>query len=193
MTTTSRTTTSRASPLPHDAIVMLMDDHQRVKALFKNYEKVKEDATADEKLALVTAVCNELTVHAEVEEAIFYPAAREAMDDAELLDEAEVEHASAKDLISQLGAMRPEDSLYDAKVKVLGEYIDHHVKEEESEMFPKAKKSKLDTAALGEEMAMRKDELKKELGLDEGDAEKPEGETPRAIARKSGAKAKPKA
>lgn len=101
-------------------------------------------------------VCNELKVHAQIEEEIFYPAVRDAIEDDDLLDEAEVEHAGAKDLITQLESMQPGDDLYDAKVTVLGEQIEHHVKEEESEMFPKAKKSKVDVASLGVEMQARK-------------------------------------
>jgi hemerythrin superfamily protein len=100
-----------------------------------------------------------LTVHATIEEEIFYPAARAAEVDADLLDEADVEHASAKDLISQIESMSPDDDLYDAKVSVLGEYIDHHVQEEEGEMFPKCRKSEMDLAALAEALAERKSEL----------------------------------
>lgn len=96
----------------------------------------------------------------------FYPAAREAIDEQELLDEAEVEHASAKELIAQLESMGPDDELYDATVTVLGEYINHHVKEEQEEMFPKAKKAKLDGQALGEEIMRRKQELKAEMGIE---------------------------
>ena len=95
-----------------------------------------------------------------VEEEIFYPAVRSAAEDAaDLMDEAEVEHASAKDLIAQIREMDPEDDLYDAKVKVLGEQVAHHVQEEEMQMFPKAKKAGLDLVALADEMLGRKEEL----------------------------------
>jgi len=100
-----------------------------------------------------------------VEEEIFYPAVRAAIDDADLLDEAAVEHETAKELIAQLNDMEPHDNLYDAKVTVLSEYINHHVQEEEGEMFPKAQKSKLDADSLGREMLARKQELKAELGI----------------------------
>ena len=93
--------------------------------------------------------CQELTIHAQIEEEIFYPAVRDGIEDDDLMDEAEVGHASAKDLIAQLEAMEPGNDLYDARFTVLGEYIDHHVKEEQDEMFPKAKKAKLDLKALG--------------------------------------------
>jgi hemerythrin superfamily protein len=144
---------------PIDAIAMLTADHREVKAMFEQYEGLGERAKASKK-RLADQICDALTLHATIEEEIFYPAVRAASKDAaDLLDEALVEHAGAKDLIAQLQDMDPEDDLYDAKVKVLGEQIDHHVGEEEGEMFPKAKKAGLDLVALGNEMAMRKDEL----------------------------------
>ena len=145
-----------------DAITLLTADHDKVKKLFKSFEKLT-DANADKKEELVAEICTELTVHATIEEEIFYPAAREALEDQDLLDEAEVEHASAKELIAQLEDMKPGDELYDAKVTVLGEYIDHHVKEEQEEMFPKIRKAKLDLNALGVQMKARKEELMAEL------------------------------
>ena len=147
-----------------DAIALLTADHKAVKALFDDFKQLAEDDEAvEEKTALVQTLCNELTVHAEIEEELFYPAARDALDDDPLLDEAEVEHATAKDLIEQLQTMIPGDNLFDAKVTVLSEYIDHHVKEEESELFPKLRATDLDTTALGRAMARRKVELKAEL------------------------------
>lgn len=107
-------------------------------------------------------ICAELTAHATAEEEIFYPAARAAIDKVELIDEADIEHASAKDLIAQIEASSPADDHYDAKVKVLGEYIDHHVQEEEGEMFPKVRRAKVDTVALGEQIAARKEEIMQE-------------------------------
>jgi hemerythrin superfamily protein len=148
-----------------DVIKLLSADHKEVKALFKEYEKlVEQEADGDEKQALAEEICLMLTVHATVEEELFYPAAREALGEEEdLIDEAAVEHASAKELIAQIQDSSPDEELYDAKVKVLGEYIDHHVKEEEGEIFPKAKKAGLDTAAIGEQVASRKQELMAEL------------------------------
>ena len=143
-----------------DAVNLLTQDHKEVKKLFKAYEKlVKEEAEGSEKQALALQICTMLTVHAAIEEEIFYPAAREALEEQDLLDEAEVEHACAKELIAQIQSMEPEDDLFDAKVTVLGEYIEHHVKEEESEMFPKVKKAKLDLDQLGDELSTRKEEL----------------------------------
>ncbi len=167
MSTASKTRTAKSTskPAPGDAIEMLMSDHKAVKALFKQYDKLVEaDGDVDEKQALAQQICHALTVHAQVEEELFYPAARDVLgDDEALVDEADVEHSTAKDLISQLEGSSPDEALYDAKVKVLGEYIDHHVKEEEGEMFPKVKKAKLDTKLLGAEMAARKDELMAEI------------------------------
>jgi hemerythrin-like domain-containing protein len=143
----------------NDAIAMLTAEHRDVAELFKQYEALGERARASKK-KIADRICTALTLHTTIEEEIFYPAVRAARKDAEdIVDEAVVEHASAKDLIAQLREMDPEDDLYDAKVKVLSEQIEHHVQEEEKEMFPKAKKAGLDLAELGQEMAIRKDEL----------------------------------
>jgi hemerythrin superfamily protein len=144
---------------PTDAIALLTADHKEVKTMFEQYDKLGDRANAAKK-KLADQICAALTVHTTIEEEIFYPALRAASKDAaDLLDEAEVEHAGAKDLIAQIEEMDPEDDLYDAKVKVLGEQVEHHVGEEEGEMFPVAKKARLDLVALGAEMAMRKEEL----------------------------------
>jgi len=145
-----------------DAIALLSADHKEVDALFKEYEKLcKADADDGEKGLLAAQICAMLTVHATIEEELFYPAARAALEDdgQDLLDEAVVEHASAKDLIAQIEDANPGDELFDAKVQVLGEYIRHHVKEEETELFPKVKKAKADLVALGAALAGRKEEL----------------------------------
>ena len=162
------TTKSTSKSASMDAIKLLTQDHKEVKALFKEYEKLaKADAEDEEKQQLAQEICTKLTVHATIEEEIFYPAAREALgDEVDLVDEADVEHASAKDLIAQIEGSSPADDHYDAKVKVLGEYIDHHVKEEEGEMFPKLKKSELDLEALGDELMTRKEQLLSALGAE---------------------------
>jgi len=165
MATKSSTAASTSSPGP-DAIELLLADHRNVEKLFKKYEKLAEEGgTYNEREALAATICAELTVHAQVEEEIFYPAARDTLDEEDLVDEAIVEHATAKDLMVQLADMSPDDDLYDAKVKVLSELIEHHVEEEEEEMFPKLKKAKLDTASLGPKMAERKQQLVEELGV----------------------------
>jgi len=142
-----------------DAIQLLTADHREVEALFKKFHAAKDDDEA--KSDIVIDICEALSVHAEIEEEIFYPAARKALNEEgkDMLNEAEVEHASLKSLVEQLEDAEPGDELYDAKVKVLCEYVTHHVKEEEGEMFPKVKKSKLDLAQLGDEMQTRKSEL----------------------------------
>ena len=157
---------AKSAPGSEDAIKLLTADHKEVKGLFKEYEKlVKAEAGDEEKQALAEQICTMLTVHATAEEELFYPAARDALgDDEDLVDEADVEHSTAKELIAQIQGSSPDDPHFDAKVKVLGEYIDHHVKEEEGEIFPKAKKGGLDTAALGAEIAARKEELMAEMG-----------------------------
>lgn len=143
-----------------NAVELLKSDHKEVKALFRAYEKlVKSAAGNEEKQTLAEQICTMVTVHAIVEEEIFYSAVRSAVAERDLLDEAEVEHASAKDLITQIQSMTPSDNFYDAKVKVLGEYIDHHVKEEEGEMLPRVQKTKLDLEALGFLMNARREEL----------------------------------
>ena len=154
-----------AAPRSSNAVVLLTADHRDVKRLFKAYEKlVKTDAEGSERQALARQICRMLTVHATVEEEIFYPAARAALAEEDLLDEAQVEHASAKDLIAQIESMGPDEPLFDAKVTVLGEYIEHHVQEEEGEMFPKCRESDMNLKALGAIMATRKQQL---LGTEE--------------------------
>ena len=163
-TSTPRTSERATASKAPDATKLLMADHKEVKTLFKQYDKLaKGEGTDEEKQAIAEEICTMLTVHATVEEEIFYPAAREAMDEQDLLDEAEVEHASAKDLIAQIRGMSPADELYDAKVKVLGEYVDHHVQEEEKELFPKVRKADLDLKQLGAELEARKQQLMNEM------------------------------
>lgn len=151
----------RAAAKPGDAIKLLKDDHKEVKTYFRQYEDLEDDT---EKQALADKICMALTVHAQIEEEIYYPATREAIDDDDLLDEAEVEHASAKQLIAEIQAMKAGDRLFDAKVTVLGEYINHHVEEEETEMFPESRDSDLDLKALGVQMAERKAQLMSKAG-----------------------------
>jgi hemerythrin superfamily protein len=151
-----------------DAITLLSNDHAEVAELFEEYEALVEGAGDEgEKQALAERICALLTTHATIEEEIFYPAAREVLDEQQLLDEAEVEHATAKDLIQQIQSMDPTDELYDAKVTVLGEYVSHHVQEEERELFPRCQGADIDLEELGEELSARREELMEELGLEE--------------------------
>ena len=167
-------TDASVSGREQDAIALLMADHKKVKALFSEFDKLKDDGADEDKAAIVAQICNELKIHTAIEEEIFYPAVRKAIEDSDLMDEALVEHAGAKDLIAQLEAAAVDDDLYNAKVTVLGEQIDHHVKEEESSMFPKAQKAKVDTAALGVKMTKRKTALMEEMGVSGDDAEEQE-------------------
>ena len=150
-----------------DACDLLDTDHKNVKKMFKEYDELagsKARSAAQRKQELAQKICMELKVHAQVEEEIFYPALRAVLNDTDLLDEAEVEHKTAKDLIAQLEAGGDADEKYDAKVKVLGEYIDHHVKEERNEIFPKARSArKLDLVAMRDQIQERKDELLAEM------------------------------
>lgn len=157
---TARKSTREAAK-PADAIKLLKDDHRAVEKDFKAYESLEDDA---DKQALADKICLALTVHAQIEEEIFYPATREAIDDDDLMDEAVVEHASAKQLIAEIQAMKAGDPLFDAKVTVLGEYVQHHVEEEEKEMFPETRSADLDLKALGVQMAERRTALMAELG-----------------------------
>ena len=147
-------TKSKAS----DAITLLKADHDAVKAAFEEFEKMDhEDEAALEKL--VTHVCEELKAHTAVEEEIFYPAVRAAIEDDDLMNEAQVEHDSAKALIEQLEGMDASDPMYPATFKVLCEYVLHHATEEEDEMFPSARKAEVDLEGLGEQILARKEEL----------------------------------
>lgn len=158
---TARNAASKTAAKSNDALALLTKDHKEVTKLFKAYEKLaKDEADGSERLEAAQQICAMLTAHATIEEELFYPALREAIEADDLLDEAQVEHASVKDLVSQIEAMDPDDDLYDAKVSVLGEYVAHHVKEEEGEIFPKASKAKdLDLVELGERLKERKEEL----------------------------------
>ncbi|MBV9990535.1 MAG: hemerythrin domain-containing protein [Alphaproteobacteria bacterium] len=142
-----------------NAIAMLKADHRKVEGLFAKFEKAKD---ADRKKALAGEICLELRVHATIEEDVFYPACREAGVDEDLMNEANVEHDSAKVLITEIENSEPGDEFYDAKVKVLSEQIKHHVKEEEKKqgnIFTKARKAGLDLEDLGQRMAAEKEEL----------------------------------
>ena len=180
-------TTSSATTRDQDAFALLTADHRRVKSLFREFDSLKDEGDDDQKAALVETICNELKVHAQVEEEIFYPAVRDAIDDDDLMDEADVEHASAKDLIAQLESMSPGDDHFDAKVTVLGEQIDHHVEEEQNEMFAKARKADVDVEALGAQIAARKAELEAELGLPEDPPAAAQGASAKSGARKGAA------
>jgi hemerythrin superfamily protein len=147
-----------------NAIDLLKKDHDEVEALFKDYQLLADgNGDARDRRELSTKICGLVAVHAMIEEQIFYPAAREAGVDHALLNEAAIEHRSAKELIAQIGGSQASDGLYDARVKVLGEQIQHHVKDEEGELFPACRKSGMDMDKLGERLQRRKEQLLRKL------------------------------
>lgn len=150
--------TGRRDPV---AITLLKKDHREVEAWFDEYEQLEDAA---EKQALFNQIALALKVHCAIEEEIFYPEERGDVED-DMLDEAQVEHDGAKKLIAEIEAMDPDEDLYDAKVKVLGEYIKHHVKEEEQPggIFAQAKKGEEDLQEMGERLKTRKEELMAEM------------------------------
>jgi len=150
-----------ATAIAKDAITLLKDDHKRVKELFEEFKKFganTEGEYDDLKQELFDATCAELKIHAQLEEEIFYPAVRKALpEDDDLLNE--------KELIAEVEEGSADDPMTCARFTVLGEYIEHHVKEEENEMFPKVQRAKLDLVALGKKMEARKEEIKADIGL----------------------------
>ena len=153
--TTSKKDESKPEKTP-EATALLRADHKLVAGLFEEFEQAR---SASKKKALVAQICKELTVHTQIEEEIFYPAVKAALKDQKMVPEATVEHAAVKNLIAEVQGKEPYGEMYDAKVKVMGEFVKHHVKEEEKEMFPKVRKTDLDLKALGDKMATRKEEL----------------------------------
>ncbi len=143
-----------------EATRLLRADHKLVSELFEEFESARSPV---KKQALAAEICQELTVHAQIEEEIFYPAIETVLKDKSLVPEARVEHETLKYLIAQIESESPGTELYDAKVKVLSEYVKHHVKEEQNEIFPKVKETKLDLIELGAQLSARKEELKAAL------------------------------
>ena len=142
-----------------DAIELLKKDHAAVKQAFKQFEKAKyKDPNAMREF--VATICKDLTMHTKLEEELFYPAVRAKVKDDELMNEALVEHNSAKTLIAEIEKLQGDDPMLKPSVTVLAEYVRHHVREEEREIMPKAKRLKLDLAGLAEQMLRRKEELK---------------------------------
>lgn len=144
------------SPKAVEAIKLLRADHKLVHDLFEEYENTN---SVKKKKELVAQICTELTVHAQIEEEIFYPAVKQALKDKELIPEATVEHNTLKQLIAEVEGKEPEGEMFDARIKVMSEYVKHHVKEEQTEIFPKAKATRLDMEELGALLMERKEEL----------------------------------
>lgn len=156
--------TSKGAP---DAIQLLKKDHAEASALFTRFEDASD---LDEKSEIAAQLCRKLTIHALCEEELVYPAAHASIDD-DLVYEAEVEHQSAKDLIARIEDADPQAEDFGAMVHVLGEYVRHHVKEEEGELLPQLKRADLDLVALGQEITARRMELEAALGASEQDEE----------------------
>lgn len=171
----TRDTDRSASSARTELLKMLKEDHKKVKKAFQDFERLDKQQQGDECQALVMQTCADLSVHATLEEEIFYPAIREAMRDDSLIDEAEVEHASAKTLIADLQQLPPEDRAYAATFKVLGEYVQHHIKEEEGEIFPQLSRAKLDWDDLQQQMTARRQSLEEELAPQGAGADVPSG------------------
>jgi hemerythrin-like domain-containing protein len=168
----ARATQTRSSDSPRDAIALLKQDHKTVSGLFDEFEKADDE----EQSSIAQRVCQLLTVHATIEEEILYPAAKQAFDDEEdddMVNEAEVEHGSAKELIAKIEGMTSGDEHFKATVKVLSEYIKHHVKEEENELFPALKKTELDLKELGGRLSERKFALMEQMGIEAEEAAQP--------------------
>lgn len=146
------------------AINILTDDHNRVRGLFRYYAQLEGHGPTPEKINVVQDICTELVIHAAIEEELFYPAARIALgNESELINEAEVEHGSARYLIRQLLDTNKDDVRFAAKVTVLDEYVKHHIDEEEKKIFPIVKQSRLDLAVLGKALEDRRQVLRDQL------------------------------
>lgn len=146
-----------------DVITLLVKDHKEVKQMFEEFDSLSDRSKVSKK-KIASKICEALTIHAQVEEEILYPAARRVMKDKDLVDEALVEHASAKELIAHIEKMDPGEELYDAQLKVLSEQVEHHVEEEENKMFPQLRLADLDLVTLGKEIMMRKEQLESGAG-----------------------------
>ena len=179
---TSRTTSRAAAGARIETLTQLKEDHKRVKKAYRDFQKLDASEDPDSCQTLVMQVLNDLTVHATLEEELLYPAARGAIADTSLVDEAEVEHASVHALIEQLRGMTPADDKYAARFTVLCEYVMHHVKEEETEMFPQLEGARLDWESLAAEMQQRREAL---MPAEEADSETTDSTATRPASARS--------
>lgn len=147
----------------NDVITLLVEDHKEVKEMFDKFASLSDRAKVG-KAKLANQICHALIVHAHTEEAILYPAARMAIKNKDLVDEAIVEHASVNELIAHIRNMDPDDEFYDARLKVLSEQVEHHVEEEENRMFPELRQADLDLVTLGKEVMEYKQQLESRAG-----------------------------
>lgn len=156
--TTAKKTSQGASK---DAVTLLKADHREVEKMFDQFQKARDDGRKEQ---LAEQICQALRVHTQIEEELVYPTAREFLKDDEIVNESLVEHQAAKDLIEQLEAMGVSDEMFDAKMQVLQEQVEHHVQEEEKELFPQLQKTDMDLKAIGQQLMTRKQEVMRELG-----------------------------
>ena len=154
-----------ASSRQKDAIQLLKADHREVEKLFRDFQKASGE---ERKMQLARKICMELMVHTQIEEELVYPISREFLKDDEIVNEAVVEHQAAKDLIEQIQGMDASDEMFDAKMQVLQEQIEHHVEEEEKEYFPKIQKTDMDLKGIGQQLMQRKQELTAQMEGDGG-------------------------
>ncbi|MUI11803.1 hemerythrin domain-containing protein [Massilia dura] len=147
-----------------DAVALLIADHDKVKQLFREYERLQNIGDISLKADLALQLCMELEIHTAIEEEIFYPAVRTETGDAKMVQEAIQEHAEAKELIAHIQGMSGDDPDLDSTVAMLRKAIEHHVQEEEQAMFPMARQGDADLAALCEQLADRKEQLEHDMG-----------------------------
>lgn len=152
-----------------DLVRVLTEDHDKILHLFSEFERLRGRIDGATKQTLVEIACIELVIHAQVEEEYLYPALRSEAGGQDALDEAQVEHMVGRQLIGELESMVPEDELYDAHFKVLGAYVRHHFDEEREKIFPLLRDSRPDAAALADSLVRRRDELRSEFGLPDGE------------------------
>jgi hemerythrin-like domain-containing protein len=159
--------TRTSSKARNEVLDMLREDHKKAKKAFTEFERLDKDDEEDAERCnqIIEQTCKELEVHATLEEEVFYPAVREAIREPDLVDEAEVEHMTAKMLIGQLQEGQLDEEKQTATFTVLGEYIKHHIREEENEMFEMLERTKIDWDGLQQQMQQRRAELMQEKGL----------------------------
>ena len=153
------------STFKRDAVGLLTKDHRKMQRLFSEFDRVKDTADPSERFEIARQACGDLLIHMAIEEAFFYPMARQHIGDDTLMGAAATEHESAKELIRQIGEIDPADAMFAAKVTVLSEQMDLHIQDEESVMFPKVLVSDADLVALGEELLQAKNDMRVNLGL----------------------------
>ncbi len=148
-----------------DVIGLLTSDHRKVQALFAELQAKRATLRTHQKFEIVRKACAELLIHFAVEEGIVYPVVRTAIGDDALMDESWDEHESAKGVIILLGKMQPDDPMFDSKVRVLAEQVEHHIQEEETVMFPQVLVSDIDLLALGREVLESKNDMRARFGM----------------------------